>query len=335
MGKETEDFEKGICKYCNIKYAAGVASGTDALILALTSLGIGRNDEVITTPFTFIATAEAVSRVGARPVFVDIDPCTYNIDYTKIKDAITSKTKAIILVHLYGNPCDMDNILKIAKENNLKIIEDAAQAIGATYNNRKIGSLGDAGCFSFYPGKNLGAFGDAGMIVTNNKEIAENAKILRVHGSTSKYYHSAIGFNSRLDNLQAAILSIKLRKLDDWTEKRRDIAKQYNSALKDIAIIPQEQDKGKHVYHLYIIRVKQGKRDALLEFLNENGIESRVYYPVPLHLQECYKELDYKKGKFPEAERAALETMALPLFPELQREQQNYIVETVKKYFRK
>ncbi len=331
LGKETQDFEQAICKYCNVKYAVGVASGTDALILALTALGITKGEEVITTPFTFMATAEAISRVGARPVFVDIDRRTYNIDPAKIEKAITPNTKAIIPVHLYGNPCDMDSVLKIAGEHKLKVIEDAAQAIAATYNNRKIGSFGDAGCLSFFPSKNLGAFGDGGMVLTNEKDIAEKLKLLRVHGTTSKYRHSVIGFNSRLDNLQAAILSIKLRKLDEWTEKRRKIARRYNTALKDISTIPQEQDKGKHVYHLYAIRVKQEKRDALLSFLNENGVESRVYYPIPLHLQECYKELGYKEGDFPEAESAALETLVLPLFSEIDEDQQKYVIKMVKK----
>ena len=332
LGKETLDFEGEICEYCNIKYAIGVASGTDALILALTAMGIGCGDEVITTPLTFVATAEAVSRVGAKPVFVDIDPSTYNIDPAKIEEAITPKTKAIIPVHLYGNPCDMDSILKITNSHKLKVIEDAAQAIGSVYNNCKIGSFGNTGCFSFFPGKNLGAFGDAGMIVTNEKDIAEKVRLLRVHGTTSKYHHSIIGFNSRLDNLQAAILSIKLTKLDEWTENRRKIAARYNSALKDLVIVPREEPKGKHVYHLYIIRVKEGKRDALLSYLNENGIGARAYYPVPLHLQECYKNLEYKKGDFPESERAALETIALPAFPELKINEQNYIIDMVKKH---
>ena len=331
LGKETESFEQDMCKYCNVKYAIGVASGTDALILALTALGITRGDEVITTPFTFMATAEAISRVGGKPVFVDIDSQTYNINPAKIEKAITPNTKAIIPVHLYGNPCDMDSILKIAKEHKLKVIEDAAQAVGATYDNRKIGSFGDAGCLSFFPSKNLGAFGDGGMVLTDNKDIAEKLKILRVHGTTAKYRHSVIGFNSRLDNIQAAILSIKLKKLDEWTEKRREIVNRYNLALKDVAIIPKEQDKVKHVYHWYVIRVKKVKRDKLLNFLNENGIESRVYYPVPLHLQQCYKELGYNEGDFPEAERASLETLALPLFPEIDDNQKNYVIDTVKR----
>ena len=334
LGKETENFEQDICKYCNVKYAIGVASGTDALILALTALDIKTGDEVITTPFTFIATAEAITRVGAKPVFVDIDPGTYNIEPAKIEKAITPNTKAIIPVHLYGNPCNMSSILEVAEKHGLKIIEDAAQAIGATYDNQKIGSFGNSGCFSFFPSKNLGAFGDGGMIVTNDKKLAERLRLLRVHGTSSKYRHSIVGFNSRLDNLQAAILSIKLKKLDGWTKIRREIASRYNPAFEDIAITPQEQDKGKHVYHLYVLRVKKKNRDEVLELLNENGVESRVYYPVPLHLQECYKALGYKKGDFPESERASLEILALPLFPELKKEQQDYVIQTVKKYLK-
>lgn len=331
LGKETQEFESDISKYCNVKYAAGVASGTDALILALTALGIKKGDEVITTPFTFMATAESISRVGAMPVFVDIDSETYNIDPAKIEEAITPNTGAIIPVHLYGNPCDMDSILNMAKRFKSKVIEDAAQAIGATYDGRKIGSFGDAGCLSFFPSKNLGAFGDGGMVLMNDRDIAEKIKLLRVHGTTSKYRHSIVGFNSRLDNLQAAILSIKLRKLDEWSEKRRKIAKRYDSQLRNIVITPKEQRKGKHVYHLYIIRVNRERRDKLLNFLNENGVESRVYYPVPLHLQECFKDLGYKRGDFPESERASLETLALPIFPELEDNQQKYVIDMVKK----
>lgn len=336
LGEETKKFEQEICDYCNTKYAIGVGSGTDALILSLTASGIGAGDEVITSPFTFVATAEAISRVGAKPVFVDIDPRTYNINPAKIEEAITPDTKAIIPVHLYGNPCDMDSILKITGAYKLKVIEDAAQAIGTTYDKRKIGSFGNAGCISFYPGKNLGAFGDGGMVITNEEDIAKKIRLLRAHGTTSKYHHSIIGFNSRLDNIQAAILSIKLRKLDEWTEKRRELANRYNSAFKDIVAIPAEENRGKHVYHLYVIRAKKEEdRDGLLNFLKENGVESRVYYPLPLHLQECYKGLGCKKGDFPESEKVAGETLALPIFPELKKEEQDFVIETVKKYFRR
>ena len=335
LGRETDVFEEDMRRYCNTKYAIGVASGTDALILALTAIGIKPGDEVITTPFTFTATAEAICRVGAKPVFVDIEPSTYNIDTKKIEAAITPATKAIIPVHLYGNPCNMDRMLKIADTHKLKVIEDAAQAAGATYGNRKIGSFGDAGCFSFFPSKNLGAFGDGGMILTNDDGVAAGVRLLRDHGSTAKYRHSTIGFNSRLDNLQAAILSIKLRRLDEWTEKRRELADRYNSRLKGIVETPKEQAGGRHAYHLYVISVDRAKRDGLLNFLNENGVEARVYYPIPLHFQECYKELGYKHGDFPEAENAALEILALPLFAELESGQQDFVVQAIKKYLEK
>jgi len=334
LGKETEIFEKEIADYCGVKYGVGVNSGTDALILALTALGIKENDEVITTPFTFVATAEAVSRVGARPVFVDIDPETYNISPAKIEKVITKNTKAIIPVHLFGNPCDMDPILKIAEKHGLKVIEDAAQAIGSVYKSRKAGSFGDAGCLSFFPSKNLGAFGDAGMAVTNDQHLADKIKLLRVHGTTSKYRYSVIGFNSRLDNLQAAILSIKLKKLDEWNEGRRKVAARYNEALKSVVITPEEQTGGRHVYHLYVISVDKGKRDGLVDFLNQNGIEARTYYSIPLHLQKCYKDLGYKQGDFPNAEKAGRETLALPLFAELKKEEQDFVTEKVKEYIK-
>lgn len=331
LGKETEEFEKEIAAYCGTKYAVGVNSGTDALILTLTALGIKEGDEVITTPFTFVATAEAISRVGAKPVFVDIDPATYNIDPAKIEDAIAQKTKAVLPVHLFGNPCDMDPILKIAGKHKLKVIEDTAQAIGALYKGRRVAGFGDAGCLSFFPGKNLGAFGDGGMVTADSRDIADKIRILRVHGTVARYRHSIIGFNSRLDNLQAAILSIKLTKLDEWNEKRRQTAGRYDKALKGIVNIPRAQKDGKHVYHLYVIRVEDKRRDGLVEFLNKNGIEARVYYGLPLHLQECYKGLGYKNGDFPEAEKAGRETLALPLFPELRKEEISYAVDMIRK----
>lgn len=335
MGKETEAFEKEIAEYCGVKYGVGLNSGTDALILTLAALGIKENDEVITTPFTFVATAEAVSRVGARPVFVDIDPAAYNMDPAKIENVITKNTKAIIPVHLFGNPCDIGPILKIAEKYGLKVIEDAAQAIGSVYNGRKAGSFGDAGCLSFFPSKNLGAFGDAGMAVTSDRHLADKIRLLRVHGTTSKYCYSVIGFNSRLDNLQAAILSIKLKKLDEWNEGRRKAAARYNEALKGVVITPKEQSGGKHVYHLYVISVDKDKRDGLVDFLNQSGIEARAYYSIPLHLQECYKDLGYRQGDFPNAERAGQETLALPLFPELNKNEQDLIIQKIREYLKK
>jgi len=330
LGEETESLEREMAAYCGVRHAVGVNSGTDALILSLAAAGIGEGHEVITTPYTFVATAEAVSRVRAKPVFVDIDPVNYNIDTSKIEEAITPRTKAIIPVHIYGNPCDMNKIMDLADRHGLKVIEDAAQAVGAVYSGKKIGSFGNAGCLSFFPSKNLGAFGDGGMVLTNSDNMANMIRLLRVHGSSSKYHHSIIGFNSRLDNLQAAILSVKLTKLDEWTEKRRELAYEYNAALKDYVTVPAEQVDGKHVYHLYVIRVKK-ERDKLLDFLNKKGVGSRVYYPVPLHLQECYKELGHKAGDMPESERAAREMLVLPLFPEMDKSDIDYVIETVKK----
>jgi len=337
LGKYVQKLEEEVAGYANVKYGIGVASGTDALILTLASLGIGRGDEVITTPFTFIATAEAISRVGATPVFVDIEPKTYNIDPNGVEKvcqqrARSKKLRAILPVHLYGNPCDMDRILEIANKYSLKVIEDAAQAMGARYNDRSIGGVGDVGCFSFFPSKNLGGFGDGGMVVTEDKAIADKVRILRVHGSSAKYYHSLIGFNSRLDSLQAAILSVKLKKLDEWIARKREHARFYNEGLKDVVVTPYTEDWAYHAYHLYIIRVKH-KRDDLLKFLQEKGIGSRVYYPIPLHLQECYRGLGYKQGDFPEAELASKDTLALPIYPELTEAQREYVVKVIRAFF--
>ena len=338
LDKEVQTLEEDIASYSSAKYAIGVASGTDALTLALISLGIGAGDEVITTPFTFIATSEAISRVGARPVFVDIEPKTYNIDVNRLKEvcqqrAGSKKLRAILSVHLYGNPCDMDRILEIANKYGLKVIEDSAQAMGTKYKGRPIGVLGDIGCFSFFPTKNLGAFGDGGMVVTNDKLLADKIRILRVHGSGIKYHHSLIGFNSRLDNLQAAILLVKIKRLDEWIIRKREHARYYNEALKDKVVIPHTEDWAYHSYHLYIIRIKN-RRDDLLNFLEKKGISSRVYYPIPLHLQDCYNGLGYKEGDFPEAELASKETLALPIYPELSEGQREYVVKAIREFFK-
>ena len=330
LGPEVEMFEKEVAAYCGTKYAAGVASGTDALILSLKALGIGKGDEVITTPFTFFATAESISIVGARPVFVDVDPKTYCIDPALIEDKITKNTKAIIPVHLFGQCADMDRILEVAKVNNLKVIEDTAQAMGAAYKGKKAGSMGDTGALSFFPSKNLGAFGDGGMVITNNKEIADRIKMLRVHGSTVRYIHSAIGTNSRLDALQAAILRVKLKYLDKWLDARRKIAKDYNDHLKNIdtLITPYTPPYNTHTYHLYILRVRPSP-EKLSKYLNDAGIEARTYYPVPLHLQECYKGLGYKKGDLKESESASPQTLAIPLFPELEKKEMSCIINAI------
>ena len=335
LGEDVHNLEKEIAAYCNTKYAVGVASGTDALILSLKALGIKDGDEVITTPFTFFATAEAVSIVGARPVFVDIEPRTYNIDPSLIEKKITSSTKAIIPVHLYGQCADMGPIKTLAKRHGMKILEDGAQAIGATYKGERAGSIGDIGALSFFPSKNLGGFGDGGMVVTDNKELAEKIAVLRVHGSSARYVHSVIGTNSRLDNLQAAVLRVKLKYLDKWLKIRRDNAQYYNDNLKGLPVIlPYVPEHNVHTYHLYVLRIPGGAKD-LTQFLIDNGIESRTYYPIPLHFQKCYKDLNYKEGDLPESETAAAETLALPIFPEMKNSEKDYIIDTVKRFFKK
>lgn len=330
MGPEVKSFEEKIAEYCGSKFAIGVASGTDALLLALKACGVESGDEVITTPFSFFATAGVITRLGATPVFVDIDPDSYNIAPDLIEKKITSKTKAIVPVHLYGQCADMDPINQIAKKHDLKVVEDAAQAIGAKYKGKKAGTLGDFGCFSFFPSKNLGAAGDGGMVVTDNPEMADLVRILRVHGAKPKYYHSIVGYNSRLDTLQAAILSVKLRYLDGWTAKRREHVSAYNSAFKGLNLItPKEEDFNYHIYHQYTIAVKN--REKLSAVLKENQIGHEVYYPVPLHLQKCYQSLGYKEGDLPVAERKAREVISLPIYPELTVEEQNFVIENVKK----
>jgi dTDP-4-amino-4,6-dideoxygalactose transaminase len=330
MGPEVKAFEEKVAEYCGSKFAIGVASGTDALLLSLRACGVGAEDEVITTGFSFFATAGVITRLGATPVYVDIDPDTYNMAPDQIEKKITSKTKAIMPVHLYGQCAEMDPILVIAKKHNLKVVEDAAQAIGAKYKGKKAGTMGHFGCFSFFPSKNLGAAGDGGMIVTDDSEMAELVKMLRVHGAKPKYYHSMVGYNSRLDTIQAAILSVKLKYLDGWTEKRREHAESYNSAFKDSDIItPKEEDFNYHIYHQYTIAVKN--RDKLREVLKDNQIGHDVYYPVPLHLQECYRSLGYEEGDLPEIERKAKEVISLPIYPELTKDEQNFVIETIKK----
>ncbi|GEC91581.1 DegT/DnrJ/EryC1/StrS family aminotransferase [Brevibacillus brevis] len=332
MGKHVADFEQKMADYCNVKCAIGVANGTDALLLVLDALGIGPGDEVITTPFTFFASAEVVSQLGAKPVFIDIDPKTYNFDVSKLEAAITPNTKAIIPVHIFGQPVDMDEVLALAKKYNLYVVEDACQAIGSKYKEQEIGSLGVAGCFSFFPTKNLGGYGDGGMIVTNDEELAKKIKILRAHGSNPKYYHSMIGYNSRLDSLQAAMLNVKLAYIDQWNAARRQKAAVYNEALKDLPIqVPFEKENRYAVYHLYIIQTDL--RDELMAFLQEKGISSGVYYPVPLHLQEVYKDLGYDRESLIESEKAAKGTMALPLYPEMTEEEQQYVISVVREFF--
>jgi dTDP-4-amino-4,6-dideoxygalactose transaminase len=334
MGEELIKFEEEFAPFCNTKYAIGVANGSDALVLALRACGIGKGDEVITVPHTFISTTEAITHVGGKIIFVDINPKTYTIDVSKIEEKITEKTKAIIPVHLYGLPVDMDPIIRLSEKYNLKIIEDAAQAHGAEYKGKKVGSIGDVGCFSFYPAKNLGAYGDAGMMTTNNKEIAEKAKLLRNHGRiTKKYEHEIEGYSSRLDNLQAAILRIKLRYLNRWNDNRRKSVEVYKRLLSEIdeIILPYEADYAKHVYHLYVIRTEG--RNGLREVLKSNGIATGIHYPIPLHLQPAYNYLGYKEGDFPITEKTSQEILSLPMFAELTNEQIKEIVREIKNYY--
>jgi dTDP-4-amino-4,6-dideoxygalactose transaminase len=330
LGPEVQAFEEKVAQYCGTKFAVGVASGTDALLLALRACGVGPGDEVITTGFSFFATAGVISRLGGIPVYVDIDPDTYNIAPDKIEAKITPKTKAIMPVHLFGQCADMDPIMEIAKKHNVKVVEDAAQAIGSEYKGKKAGNLSDFGCFSFFPSKNLGAAGDGGMVVTNDPEMADLVRILRVHGSKPKYYHSIVGYNSRLDALQAAILRVKLKYLDDWTKKRRKHAEVYNAAFRDLDVVtPKEEEFNYHIYNQYTIALKN--RDHLREVLKEKGIGHDVYYPVPLHLQECYKSLGYKEGDLPVTEEKAGEVVSIPVYPELTAEEQSFVIETIRK----
>lgn len=336
LGENVLKLEEEIAKFCGCQFAVGVASGTDALELSLRATGINHEDEIITTPFTFIATTEAICQVGAKPIFVDIELDTYNINPQEIRKKITKKTKAIIPVHLYGYPCDMDDIVEIAKEYNLKIIEDCAQAIGSKYKRKKVGTFGDIGCFSFFPSKNLGAYGDGGIAVMNKEELAKKLKMLRVHGSIHKYYHLIEGYNSRLDELQAAILRVKLKYLDNWNDARRKNALCYQQYLSKYNLngritLLEEKPDYKHTYHLYVIRTKE--RDSLRDFLKSKGIQTGIHYPIPLHLQEVYKDLGYKKGDFPQAELVSLEVLSLPMYPELVEEQISYIAESINDFF--
>ncbi len=323
LGPNVKKLEEEIAAYCRVKYAIGVASGTDALKLSLISMGIGKGDEVIVPPFTFISTVEVITQIGASPVFTDIEEETFNIDAEKIEEAITEKTKAILPVHLYGHAAQMEKIISLARKYNLKVIEDAAQALGTEclFSGifSKVGSLGDAGCLSFFPTKLLGAYGDGGMVLTNNEEIAEKIRVLRAHGLNGDYSYCLSGYNSRLDELQGAILRVKLKYLDDWINMRRQKAHFYNELLTSFSSsglkIPQEASYARHNYGVYTIRSLQ--RDHLKEYLTKRGIETKVYYPLPLHLEEIHKGLGYKKGDFPVAEKASREVLSLPIYPEL------------------
>ncbi|HIQ06556.1 MAG TPA: DegT/DnrJ/EryC1/StrS family aminotransferase, partial [Anaerolineae bacterium] len=329
MGKEVADFEKAFANYCQTEYAVGVASGTAALHLALLACGVGPGDEVITTPFTFFATGEAISQTGAKPVFVDIDPVTYNIDPSRIEAAITPRTKAIIPVHLYGQPADMDPILEIAQEHGVKVIEDAAQAHGAEYHGRRAGSIGDLACFSFYPSKNLGCYGDGGAVVGSDVALIEQVRLLRDHGRTSKYEHAELGWGYRLDAMQAAILGAKLPHLDAWNDARRAAAYRYNELLAGMDVVtPRELNGVCAVYHCYVIRTPH--RDEVVVRLRSQGIGAGIHYPIPLHLQPAYEHLGHQLGDFPVSEACSQEVLTLPLFPEITEEQQARVVDAIR-----
>lgn len=359
LGKNVTEFEKEFAEYVGVKHAISVGNGTDALVLTLKAMGIGEGDEVITTPFTFFATAESISAVGATPVFVDVRKDTFNIDTSKIEDKITEKTKAIMPVHIFGQSADMDEINEIAKRHNLLVIEDACQAIGGKYKGRNIGSLGDMACFSFFPTKNLGCAGDGGMIVTDNDDLAIIARALRTHGSGEngqkafnllnnieeevqssegandtvynplKYYNYLIGYNTRLDAIQAAILRVKIREIDKWNARRREVVEQYNEAFKDLDLVtPVCDENNQHVYHMYILQSED--RERILSKLKDKGVATGVYYPVPLHLQKVYKDLGYKEGDMPVSEYLSYRTFAIPVYPELNEKQIKYIIDSIK-----
>jgi len=336
LGDHVERLEESVAEVCGVKHGIAVANGSDALYLALMAADVGPGDEVITTPFTFFATAGSIVRVGAKPVFCDIDPDTFNIDPTQIEARITARTKAILPVHLYGQSAEMDQMNAIAAEHGLTVIEDAAQAIGARYHDRPVGSLGHMACISFFPTKNLGAFGDAGMVVTDDDSLAERLRMLRTHGARRKYYHELLGINSRLDALQATILNVKVKHLRNWVEARRSLAEGYNrglAMLADAVRCPVVLEGAYHVYHQYTIRVSH--RDAVQEELKSKGIRSTVYYPLPLHLQPVFENLGYKLGDFPESEKAAEEALSLPMFPELKSSEQEYVVEQLRDILRR
>jgi len=332
-GRFVAAFESAFARYCGVKHCIGVANGTDALFIALRTLGIGAGDEVITVANTFVATSEAITMAGARVVFVDIDPATCNIDVTRIAEKITRKTKAIVPVHLYGQPADMDPILQLAREHGLYVVGDAAQAHGATYRGRPIAELADITCFSFYPGKNLGAYGDGGAVVTNNEEWAAAARMFANHGRVRKYDHDFEGINSRLDGLQAAILDVKLRHLDAWTESRRRVAGRYSRALDGLDIItPRELDSVEAVYHLYVVRVPTGTRDRFQQFLQAGGINTGIHYPIALPYLKAYRYLNHTEAEFPQALAASSQYVSLPMFPELTDAQINAVVERVREF---
>jgi dTDP-4-amino-4,6-dideoxygalactose transaminase len=349
LGPEVEALEREVAAYSECEFGIGVSSGTDALLVALMAMDIKPGDEIITTPYSFFATAGSIARMGARPIFVDIDPATYNILPERIEAAVTERTRALMPVHLYGQMAEMDSIMEIARRHGLFVIEDAAQAIGAEYRGRRAGSIGDLGCLSFYPTKNLGGFGDSGMVTTNDAGLAERVRCLRNHGYTEKYYNKEVGGNFRLDAIQAAVLRVKLKRLDDWTNARQRNAERYRRLFADARItienngegnsvesggvhLPFEAEERRHIYNQFVVSL--ARRDELQGFLKERHIGTEVYYPVPLHLQECFAGLNHNAGDYPASERAARETLALPIYPELTAAQQETVVEAIRDFFK-
>ncbi len=339
LGEQVQQFESSVAEYCHAAYAIGCASGSDALLLALMAAEVGPGDEVIVPSYTFFATASAVARLGAKIVFADIDPQTFNLDPADVARRVTSHTKAIIPVHLFGQCADMDMVHDVAHGNDLLVIEDAAQAIGAEYRGQRAGALGDVACFSFYPTKNLGGAGDGGMLTTNNERLADRFALLRGHGMRPRYYHQVVGINSRLDSLQAAVLNVKLPHLERWIQMRIDNAQRYNSmfeaeGLQEQITLPLAHTPGRHAWNQYVIRVSGGRRDALRSYLQECNIGTEIYYPIPLHQQACFTDLGYGPGSLPETEKAAGETLALPIFPEITDPEQQYVVQKIAAFIR-
>lgn len=337
LGGEVKALEDELAAYCGTKYAIGCASGSDALLLALMALDVKAGDEVITTPYSFFATVSAITRLGATPVFVDIDPLTYNLDVSQIESKITERTKAIQPVHLYGQCADMAELRKVAVKHGIPLVEDAAQAIGAEENGVRAGAMSEIGCFSFYPSKNLGGMGDGGFMTTDDDELAERLFALRVHGSKQRYYHKWVGLNSRLDGFQGAVLRVKLPYLDSWSNKRKANADRYRELFTDAGLteqvgLPYERENVRHIYNQFVVRVP-GKRDGLRAFLTEKGIGTDIYYPVSLHMQECFEYVGYKEGDLPESEKASRETLALPIYPELRPEQLEYVVDAIARFY--
>ena len=333
LGPDVAQFEKDFARFCDAEQCVGFNSGTSALHVALRVLDVGPGDEVITTPFTFVATSWGISYVGARPVYVDIDDATFNFDPQRVERAITPHSKAIMPVHLYGHPCDLDPLLKICQKHNLKLVEDAAQAHGATYRGKKVGTFGTASGFSFYPGKNLGAYGEGGALVTNDAALTARARALREHGSTVRYHHDEVGFNYRMEGIQGAVLRVKLQHLADWNRERRRVAHRYHELLADTPLqLPREAPYAESVYHLYVVR--HARRDELKQYLEANKIGCALHYPLPLHLQKCYASLGHRPGDFPVAEKAARECLSLPIYPELAEEQIQRVATVIKEFFK-